>query len=175
MAVRRWYLQHEQENMRQILLYLMRKWYDIVFLSHSIHQEDPLADDYIFARSFALKYRLPITRKIRETLEAYRYMDFVIWMRFHSVILSIVHNIPFIALDYSPKVTEILKKIDYDAHITSKDFDFEKFIIEFEKLENDTESRKLALKKKYDKIRKDLDLKYNTFLDGLEITQRESN
>ena len=37
-----------------------------------------------------------------------------------------------------------------------KIFDFEKFIIEFEKLENDTESRKLALKKKYDKIRKDL-------------------
>lgn len=167
-SLRRWYLDHEQENIKQIVLFLSRKWYDIVFLSHSIHQEDILANDYIFTRSFALKYNIKITKTIEETLEYYPKLKFVVGMRFHSLILSVVHNIPFLALSYGNKTEELLKELDYSYQINPKTFEFENFIKIFESLENKENEAKFDLKAKYDTIKEILILDYNNFLNGLE-------
>lgn len=171
-SLRRWYLDHEQDNIKQIILYLSRKWYDIVFLSHSIHQEDILADDYIFTRSFALKYNLKITKSIEETLEYYPKLKFVVGMRFHSLILSVVHNIPFLALSYGNKTEELLKDLNYSYQINPRTFEFENFIKIFEALESNENEAKFDLKAKYDTIKEILILDYNNFLNGLERSQK---
>lgn len=171
-SLRRWYLKREQENIKQILLYLTRKGYKLILLSHSIHQKDVLADDYIFLRSFALKYNIEITKDIKTTLKSYEKLDYVIWMRFHSVILSIINNIPFLSLNYSKKSEELIWAIKYKYQISCNDFEFDKFVKKFEDLEKDYKGVKFALNKKCDKIKKDLILKYNIFFDGLEKNKR---
>jgi hypothetical protein len=47
-------------------------------LSHSIHQNDPLADDLDFLKEFSVAYRIPMTRTMQETLAAYDNLDMVI-------------------------------------------------------------------------------------------------
>jgi polysaccharide pyruvyl transferase WcaK-like protein len=41
----------------------------------------------------------------------YKEMDLVLAMRLHSIILSQVYNIPFIAISYSTKTDEIIEQI----------------------------------------------------------------
>lgn len=162
------YLKDEENNIKQIILYLSKKWYDITFISHSIHEEDRLANDYLLLRDFAKKYNLWITRTIKDTLSTYPNLKFVIWMRLHSLVLSTIFDIPFLALNYWVKTDELLKNLEYDYNIPSKVFDFSDFIKKFDKLEVEQNSVKLALKSKYDKIKESLVLDYNNFFDGLE-------
>lgn len=167
-SIRQKYLKDEENNIKQIILYLSKKWYEIIFISHSIHEEDRLANDYLLLRDFAKKYNLWITRTIKETLAIYPKLKFVVGMRLHSLILSTIFQIPFISLNYGIKTDELLKQLDYGYNIPSKEFDFSNFIKLFEKLELEQNSVKLALKSKYDKIKEDLVLDYNKFFDGLE-------
>ncbi|EKE27859.1 MAG: polysaccharide pyruvyl transferase family protein [uncultured bacterium (gcode 4)] len=171
-SLRKWYLKNERENIKQLVLYLSRKWYNLHFLSHSIHQHDPLADDLDFLKEFSTAYRIPMTRTMEETLLAYDKVDLVVWMRFHSMILSAVKNIPFLAINYWQKTQELLKDFDYDFALNPKTFDFEEFIWIFEKLETFKDDAKFALKKKCDTITSEISLEYKEFLDGLEITQK---
>jgi len=87
-------------------------------------------------------------------------------MRFHSLILSVVHNIPFLALSYGNKTDELLKELDYSYQINPKTFEFDEFIKIFEELEINENGAKFDLKTKYDTIRQMLTLDYNNFLDG---------
>lgn len=167
-SIRKNYLKDEENNIKQIILYLSKKGYEIFFISHSIHEDDKLANDYLLLRDFAKKYNLWITRTIKETLSIYPKLKFVIWMRLHSLILSTIFNVPFIALSYWHKTNELLKDLEYDYSIPSKDFIFADFVRMFEKLESEENTVKLALKSKYDKIKEDLILDYNKFFDGLE-------
>jgi len=167
-SIRKNYLKDEENNIKQIILYLSKKWYEIIFISHSIHEEDKLANDYLLLRDFSKKYNLWITRTIKETLVLYPNLKFVIGMRLHSIILSIIFQIPFVALNYWLKTDELLRQLEYDYNISSKDFDFPDFIKKFEKLEVEQNSVKLALKSKYDKMKQNLVLDYNNFFDGLE-------
>jgi polysaccharide pyruvyl transferase WcaK-like protein len=83
-------------------------------LPHSFHKTDILANDYKFLSKF-----LRVTEKIRiinsmdEVYLKYIYkeMDIVLAMRLHSIILSQVYNIPYIAISYSTKTNEILDQI----------------------------------------------------------------
>ncbi|EKE30366.1 MAG: polysaccharide pyruvyl transferase [uncultured bacterium (gcode 4)] len=171
-SLRKWYLKDERENIKQLVLYLSRKWYNLHFLSHSIHQHDPLADDLDFLKEFSVAYRIPMTRTMEETLRAYDSVDLVVWMRFHSMILSAVKNIPFLAINYWQKTQELLNDFNYDFALNPKTFDFGEFIWIFERLESDKDDAKFALKKKCDTISSEIYLEYKEFLDGLEITQK---
>lgn len=167
-SLRHKYLKDEENNIKQIILYLSKKGYNITFISHSIHEEDKLANDYLLLRDFAKKYNLWITRTIKETLSIYPNLKFVVWMRLHSLVLSTIFQIPFISINYWAKTDELLKQLDYNYNISSKEFDFSSFVRLFEKLELEQTNVKLALKSKYDKIKKELTLDYNNFFDGLE-------
>lgn len=171
-SIRHWYLIKEEENIKQITLYLSRKWYTVIFLSHSIHQDDKLANDYSLLQNFAKKYNIQITKTIKETLEIYSKLDYVVWMRFHSLILSVIHNIPFVALSYWVKTDELLKELDYDFYLNPWEFQFEDFIKKFETLEKMKNSEKFDLKWKCNKIKSDFYLNYNNFFDGLEKSKR---
>ncbi|MDD2487762.1 MAG: polysaccharide pyruvyl transferase family protein [Candidatus Gracilibacteria bacterium] len=134
-SLRKGYLKNEEENIKQMILFLSKKGYRIVFLSHSIHQKDALANDYVFLKDISKKYGIEMTSDIRKTLDMYKKLDFVIGMRFHSLILSLVYNIPFLALSYSQKTDELLKEFKYDHKMDPKRFEFEKFIKMFEHIE----------------------------------------
>ena len=166
-SLRKWYLKNEKENIKQIVLYLSRLWYKLVFLSHSIHKEDILANDYEFLSDIARKYNIEITRTIKDTLSYYKKLDFVIWMRLHSLIISLVYNIPFLALSYSQKTDELLKGFNYDFIINPKEFIFTDFIKSFEDLEKN--ASKFDFKGKISTIKSDLNLNINKIIKyGLE-------
>lgn len=155
-SLRKGYLKNEEENIKQMVLFLSRLWYKIIFLTHSFHLKDWLANDYEFLKTFSKKYKLWITNSLIETLSVYKKLDFVIAMRFHSIILSIIYNIPFLWLSYSQKTEEILKTISYKYFLNSKEFDFEKFSKLFSDLETKKDSIKFDLKTKTNKIKKQL-------------------
>lgn len=172
-SLRKWYLLNEMENIKQMILFLSKKWYEIVFLSHSIHQDDILANDYAFVSDIAKTYWIRVTKTMEETLEIYKNLDFIIWMRFHSMILSIIYNIPFIALSYWIKTQELLKTFNHeDFSFDPKNFNFEHFIHKFEQLEKSSETVKFAIKEKYDTIKPILITEYNNFLNGLESIKK---
>lgn len=166
-SLRKWYLKNEAENIKQMILYLSKKWYKIVFLSHSIHRFDDLANDYLFLKDISKKYWITITKDINETLSYYNKLDFVIGMRFHSLILSLVYNIPFLALSYSQKTDELLKEFSYDFKINPDKFSFEEFVKMFEKIE---ENKSLFdFSEKLNIIKNDLENNIFNFLkNGLE-------
>lgn len=171
-SVRKWYLKDEMENLKQIVLYLSRKWYDIIFISHSVHEEDFQANDYLFIKDLAKTYNIQITKTLKETLEIYPKLKFVIGMRLHSLILSTIHNIPFLAISYGVKTDELLKNLNYNYQINPKTFEFEKFIKIFLELESKENDAKFALKAKYDTIKGSINLEYNNFFNGLELNKR---
>lgn len=84
----------------------------IVFMPHSIHPTDTLANDYIFMKQF-LSPKVDVLDTIQDTYIQYKQnrIDICFAMRLHSMILSQVYHIPFIAFSYSKKTDEFLKKI----------------------------------------------------------------
>ena len=93
-------------------------------------------------------------------------------MRFHSLILSAIFDIPFLAISYGQKTEELLKDFSYEYKLNPKTFEFEEFIKVFESLEKDTDSAKFALKTKKDIIKSEILNNYNQFFDGLESIKR---
>lgn len=167
-SLRKWYLKDEQDFIKQAILYLSKSGYKIVFLSHSIHQKDLLANDYLFLKDIAKKYNIEITSKISDTLKAYKKLDYVIGMRFHSLVLSIVYNIPFLALSYWQKTEELLKSFDYKFKLNSFDIEFEDFIKKFSELVSSNKAL-FDFSAKIDKIKQDYNINITKLLkNGLE-------
>lgn len=54
------------------------------------------------------------TNSIEQTLKIYPTLHAVIGMRFHSGILSCVHEIPFIPISYSHKTAELIKDLEIE-------------------------------------------------------------
>ncbi len=167
-SLRKWYLKDEEENIKQMILFLARKWYHIILMTHSLHQSDTIANDYAFLKPFAKTYNIQITKSMSETIEAYKRLDYMIWMRFHSMILSIINNIPFLALSYWVKTNELLWSFHYLYSMNPKKFTFHEFIRTFEDLEKSNKEAKFALKSKYDRIKESIFLDYKDFLNGLK-------
>lgn len=167
-SLRKWYLRHEQDFIKQIILYLSKAGYKIVFLSHSIHQKDVLANDYLFLKDIAKKYNIEITSNISDTLKTYKKLDFVIGMRFHSLVLSIVYNIPFLALSYWQKTEELLSDFSHKFKLNSKEIEFEDFIKKFSELVSANKAL-FDFWVKIDKIRQEyLSIITNLLKNGLE-------
>jgi polysaccharide pyruvyl transferase WcaK-like protein len=79
-------------------------------------------------------------------------------MRLHSLILAFVHAVPFLALSYETKTQELLRDLGYDFKVSTKTMNFEKFIEQFLRLENQTDTVKFALQAKNDTIKQQLEV-----------------
>lgn len=121
LALRKWYLIELQWNnkqsyldkletakINQIIKTIKLRWWDVILLPHSFHKKDVLSNDYLFLNKFDAK----IANSMEEVYEYYssEKIDMCISMRLHSIILSMVYGIPFIALSYTKKTDEILAK-----------------------------------------------------------------
>ena len=86
----------------------------LVFLPHSIHPHDQQANDYHFLKQF-LSPKVDVLDSIGDVYDAYKFkkIDLCFAMRLHSIILSEVYHIPYIALSYSQKTDEVIKKITH--------------------------------------------------------------
>jgi polysaccharide pyruvyl transferase WcaK-like protein len=84
----------------------------ILLLPHSFHKADKQANDFIFLRQF-ISSKVDICDSMEEVYDQYRFkkIDLCFAMRLHSIILSQVYSIPFIAFSYAQKTDEIIKKI----------------------------------------------------------------
>lgn len=84
----------------------------IVLLPHSFHKTDIQANDYLFLRQF-ISSKVDIADSMKDVYESYtqKTIELCFSMRLHSIILSEVYAIPYIAFSYSQKTFETLKKL----------------------------------------------------------------
>lgn len=122
LALRSWYFLKKNEG-EKILIgklceYIESKWGRIVFLPHSFHSSDSIANDYAFMKEFLVEWR-EIKENMQEVYEFYKKDSWnwgfdekiILTMRLHSIILSYVYGVDQIALSYSQKTDEVLKKL----------------------------------------------------------------
>lgn len=97
---------------KELLNTIIKWWWKVILLPHSFHKSDDVANDYKFLKQFSNK-NIEITKNIKETYETYNKnkLDMCISWRLHSIILSQVYKINFLAIDYSKKTQEILNTI----------------------------------------------------------------
>ena len=107
-ALRRGYLLNETQTVEALIRGIIKKGYRAVLLPHSFHKTDADADDFTFLQPFAQKTGAEICGDMQSVLAEYAKLDFVIAMRLHSAILSVVHHIPFVAISYSKKTDAVL-------------------------------------------------------------------
>ncbi len=115
LALRKWYFskswsdQIEIAMIKEIITYIEHAWWDIILLPHSFHKADPQANDYDFLSQFDYA----ITQSMQDTYWYYKdnKLDIVLAQRLHSMILSHVYSIPYVALSYSKKTRGQLKKL----------------------------------------------------------------
>jgi polysaccharide pyruvyl transferase WcaK-like protein len=116
-ALRQWYFNEAQDE--QILIksifdtILKAGAKKIVLLPMSFHPSDYQANDYYFLKGFLSEKIVLWGDSIGEIYKNFteKKIDICIAMRLHAIILSQVYQIPFIALSYSKKTDEILKKL----------------------------------------------------------------
>ncbi|QFR39642.1 hypothetical protein A9Q91_05475 [Candidatus Gracilibacteria bacterium 28_42_T64] len=110
-AFRKGYLKNEIRSIEKIIENIQSQGGTVILISNSFHQTDNLANDYSFLEYFARKYDLKITKDMQESYDIYKQkkVDICFGMRLHSMILSQVYGINFIAFSYSKKTDEILK------------------------------------------------------------------
>jgi polysaccharide pyruvyl transferase WcaK-like protein len=119
LALRSWYIGRYQDKRIETWLVselcecIEKKWGQVLFLPHSFHQTDILANDYIFMKHFLTTER-EIYASLWEVYTAYSHKipDIIITMRLHSIILSYVYGIDQIVLSYSKKTDEVIKKLN---------------------------------------------------------------
>lgn len=103
-ALRSWYLNNEKKLIHEIIDYIITHNWKIILLPHSFHQTDDVANDLKFLTQFIKKW-VNLTSSMDETYEIYKQknIDFCFSMRLHSMILSQVYAVPFIAIKYAKK------------------------------------------------------------------------
>jgi len=104
------------KNIIEIINYFLKNNCKIILIPHSFHKIDEKANDYIFLNSIK-KYinseDISICKTMKESYEIYteKKIDLNIASRLHSIILSQAYNIDFIAISYSIKTDEVIKKL----------------------------------------------------------------
>ena len=119
-AFRRFFLKNEDDSMLKIIKLILKKWWKIIFIPHSFHKEDEFSNDYIFLKKYIKKIttseiiKVQICKNMRESYKVYKdnKIDICFSMRLHSIILSQVYAIPYVAFTYTKKTNEILKIIE---------------------------------------------------------------
>ena len=120
-ALRRQKSEKYLENIVQIIKYFLDKKVKIIFIPHSFHKTDNLANDFLFFEEILNSPVIPfnkgdedkikICKTMKESYEIYKQkkIDLNLASRLHSIILSQVYEIDFIWVSYSKKTDEVLK------------------------------------------------------------------
>ena len=172
LSFRSGFLQDELENIEKIIAFLMAHGYEPILLNHSFHKDNLSTNDNIFLSNLEEKYQLRSTKNIKETLEIYKELEFVVGMRLHSLILSLVHAIPFFAISYGKKTDEFVRSLNYEYSLAARMFDIEIFKKQFMKLEEEKNEQKFALSAKNDILKREIYFTTNNFFNGLESIKR---
>lgn len=109
-----WDKRIEKKLVEELCNYIEKSGWKIIFIPHSIHPSDEKANDYEFMKQF-LNYEREIYASLWEVYTVYNHqmIDVMISMRLHSIILSYIYDIDQIALSYSIKTQETLKKLKH--------------------------------------------------------------
>jgi polysaccharide pyruvyl transferase WcaK-like protein len=112
-AFRAGYFWDDDKTMTELIEYLLEKKWKIILVPNSFHPTDEQSNDFDFLERYSKIYGLPICTNMGESYTMYKEnkIDICLWMRLHSMILSQVYKIPFIAFSYSKKTDEMLKII----------------------------------------------------------------
>lgn len=111
-CLRVWYLNKEEKNTKELIDFILKSWWKVLLLPHSFHQIDTLANDYLFLESFVKKW-VSIAENMKVVYDAYRKnkIDLCISMRYHSMVLSYIYWIDFVAISYTRKTDELIKEL----------------------------------------------------------------
>jgi polysaccharide pyruvyl transferase WcaK-like protein len=102
---------------RELVELLLSKNCKVYFLPHSIHSTDIKSNDLEYYKKIfhwtKLENKVYIIESLEEVYDFYKEkkIDLCFAMRLHSMILSQVYEIPFVAFSYSKKTEELVKKI----------------------------------------------------------------
>lgn len=156
MALRSGYLQDESDNVERIVRYLQAHGFEVIFLSHSLHPTNILCNDLEMFREMAERLHVAITSTMEETMELYPTLDFVISMRLHASILSVIYGIPFYSISYGNKTRSILQSLELSFIHDAKTFLFSVFRTQFWLLVEARTDAEFAIAEKSDTMRKDI-------------------
>ena len=120
LALRWQKIENYEKNILEIIKYFLENKAEIILIPHSFHKTDELANDFIFLNSinrilstegFSPLY---ICKTMEESYEIYtnKKIDLNLASRLHSIILSQVYEIDFIAVSYSTKTDEVIKMLN---------------------------------------------------------------
>ncbi len=141
-------------NIRELINNLIKKSYRIYFFPMCCNEKDK-EDDLILIKKITEVYDDDILKKFKffqsntKICKYIQKMKINFCWRFHSIVLSIIYNVPFIALSQTPKVQNILR-----------DYNLEMLKYDLEKVENKEECIKQLLSNEKN-IKKSLDKLYN--------------
>jgi len=99
---------------KEIIEFIQKNWWNVVFLPHSFSKQDILSNDFEWMKLIASKLKnIKIAWSMQETYDFYRNkkLDLVLAQRLHSIILSQVYEIPFVWISYSKKTSELLNEL----------------------------------------------------------------
>jgi len=104
------------KNIIEIINYFLKNNCEIILIPHSFHKTDKKANDYIFLNKIKNNInsnKIKICNNLDESYKIYtnKIIDLNLASRLHSIILSQVYNIGFIAISYSTKTDEVIKKL----------------------------------------------------------------
>lgn len=104
LALRSWYLNNEKILINEIIDFILNSGWKVILLPHSFHTVNNLSNDLKFLTQF-IKPWVDISISMNETYDIYKEkkIDFCLSMRLHSMILSQVYSIEFIAIKYAKK------------------------------------------------------------------------
>ena len=122
------------EVILQTIRKLTNQWYQILLLPHSLHPTDEVAHDGYYLQDFLLPW-VSTTQTIEQTLAAYQKCHIILAMRLHSMILSVVHHIPFIGISYGQKTNALLEELDWDATFSPENATSESILQSIEDVE----------------------------------------
>ena len=112
-SIRGWFLEQKKSVIPEIYDFLIAEWYDPVFLVHT-SSGDIDQNDTLYIKEVMTGRTYNTTHSIEQTLKVYPTLYAVIGMRFHSGILSCVHEIPFIPISYGHKTAELVKDLELE-------------------------------------------------------------
>ena len=125
-SLRKLNISNYSEDILAILEYIIDNWGELIFIPHSFHKTDILANDYIFLSNFFKKLqskyweqishnkiKISICKTLEESYWVYKTkkIDINFAQRLHSIILSQVYGIEFVWISYSQKTDEILREL----------------------------------------------------------------
>ncbi len=108
-ALRNLWTKKYEQNIKEILNYIVANGWELVYLPHSFHESDTNANDYEFLQWLWIKWY--ISESMKETYGFYlqKKIDICLAQRFHAMILSEVYDIPFVGMSYSQKTKSLLE------------------------------------------------------------------